>query len=151
MNLDKESKTASNMPPQVVALYQAKTDQLTFLKKQQWAITNYLLLLIAAIFGVDQALRFVCLEKVVLTGFIPTACVLELLLLFKINNDIKDARNSIQKITIKWFSAAQRKQYGLPERYEPQPSERFVLGLLIGVSIAGTLLVLWSFWRAGRT
>jgi len=151
MNSNQESKKAPNMPPQVAALYQAKTDQLIFLKKQQWAITNYLLLLLAAIFGVDQTLKFVSLEKVVFTVIIPIACVLDLLLLFKINRDMNDARKSIQEITKEWFSCSQRKQYGLPDSYEPQRSDWFVLGLLIGISIAASFLVLWSFWRSGCT
>ena len=40
--------------PGALVMYRALHDQIAFLKKQQWTITNYLLLLYAAVFAVKK-------------------------------------------------------------------------------------------------
>jgi hypothetical protein len=47
---------SEKLSEQAIAVYKLLHEQVAFLKKQQWTITNYIALIYAAIFGVKKEL-----------------------------------------------------------------------------------------------
>jgi hypothetical protein len=64
------------LSPQGEILYKAMHDQHNFLKKQQWVITNYGLLIYAAIFGLQKQAHIAgpC-EKLLLALLVGLVCI----------------------------------------------------------------------------
>jgi hypothetical protein len=65
---------SQGMSQGVATLYRTLFEELRFAKQQQWMTTNYLLLVLAAIFGIGKAIEplTVC-EKVIATFLLLTA------------------------------------------------------------------------------
>jgi hypothetical protein len=68
------TKTDMSKPAEI--LYRAFSDELRFAKQQQWTITNYSLLLMAAVFGVARLSALATSEKIVLCVLVaPILCL----------------------------------------------------------------------------
>jgi hypothetical protein len=81
-------------------LYQVTTQDLAFFKKQQWSVTNYVLLLFGAFFGVSQidALKVGPCERFVLCLVASALAVVGILLVYKLEKSIKARRDRLNKI-----------------------------------------------------
>ena len=71
---DDPNKKDGGMSQGVATIYRALFEELRFAKQQQWMTTNYLLVVLAAIFGIGKAIEHltVC-EKVIATFLLLTA------------------------------------------------------------------------------
>jgi hypothetical protein len=63
---DDQNKKDDGMSQGVATIYRALFEELRFAKQQQWMTTNYLLLVLAAIFGIGKAIdQLTVCEKVI--------------------------------------------------------------------------------------
>jgi NhaP-type Na+/H+ or K+/H+ antiporter len=82
-------------------LYQVSTQDLAFFKKQQWSVTNYVLLLYGALIYVSQkdALQVASLfERFVLCLLATALSVVGILLVYKLEKSIKARRDRLKNI-----------------------------------------------------
>ena len=81
-------------------LYQVSTQDLAFFKQQQWSVTNYVLLLYGAFFGVSQidALNVASCERFVLCLLATALSVVGILIVYKLENSIKARRDRLKNI-----------------------------------------------------
>lgn len=85
---------------ELLVLYQVTTQDLTFFKSQQWALTNYGLLALAAIVGVRQ-LSQVKITPCVATLLCAVAVFLTVLtawLLLRLHGSIEERRGRLERI-----------------------------------------------------
>ena len=133
---------ASQWPPHIAAIYLEDTTQLRFMKRQQWAITNYLIALLAGILGIDIAIGA---SNTFWDGAAPslvwTATVIALALISTIQCQMKRPRRRLAKMYGYWASS-DRKTFGL--KTTPTPWHRdlpFIIALwlvcLTGAAIVG--------------
>jgi hypothetical protein len=99
------SRKASTLKPAEI-LYRAFVDELRFAKQQQWTITNYVLLVMAAVFAVAKLVSpLTTWEKSVGYAFVALAWILGLFVLFD----------------LQWYMGSIRKrQTGMEQTFSPQ-------------------------------
>ena len=139
------------MSQAVATIYRALIDELKFAKEQQWKVTNYLLVSLAAIFGIGKALGTltVC-EKILATAFVVAAVVFGVYVLYDLQRHLgksRDRLEAIEKEESKCFTPEERKLLQL-EQY--QSTFRRGLSILVGlilVAVFGGLLVVYALWR----
>ena len=105
--------SASRWPPHIAARFQEDTAQLRFMKRQQWAITNYLLALLAGIFGIVKAIGGLAgREKEILLTVILIAVCGAVGLLWRIECQMKKPRCRLAKTNGYW-PTSERVTFGL--------------------------------------
>ena len=98
-----DDSSASQWPPHIAARFQEDTTQLRFMKRQQWAITNYLLALLAGIFGIVKAIGGLAgWEKDFLLTIIPIAAFGAVILLTIIERDMAKPRERLAMTNDYW-------------------------------------------------
>jgi hypothetical protein len=129
------------LTPHALALYNQMLDDLNFIKRQQWATTNYAALLYAAMvwFGQHSGPGAICPLS---TLAIITALV-AIGLLFKFQHDLGKLRERIAKVNKYCFAGKEKEVFDIKDRDE----DRFtrggpILGALILVCAIGAALVL---------
>jgi hypothetical protein len=135
----------------VATIYRVLFDELKFAKTQQWKITYYLLLVLAAIFGIGKALELKVWEKILGSAFVVVLVGFGLEILRDLQRYMEKCRNrlaDIEREDSKCFTLEERKFLKL----EPEQSA-FTRGLAIVVllaltSVFGGLIVVWSLWRS---
>ena len=134
------------MSPQVGNIQNSLYAAIEFSKKQQWVITNYVILVYGAIFGLSKwATNF---EKNILTGLVFVACVYACFLLISIQGDLGRYRSQLESIHNHWLSPDEREKL-IFRGYGSRPALRggwFLVGLL-GVIVIGASLVGHFMWR----
>src|SRR2546425_3531056 len=105
----------------VATLYRALFEELKFAKQQQWMTTNYLLLVLAAVFGIGKAIGplTVC-EKVIATFLLVAAVAVGYYVLINLQLYMGRTRKRLEKIEAeesKFFSPEERRVLQF-ERYE---------------------------------
>lgn len=132
----------------VETLYRALFDELKFAKQQQWRVTNYLLLVLAAIFGISKALPqplIVC-EKIIGSMLVLAAVAAGFYVLIDLQFYMGRIRVRLEAIEAT-FSLEDQKLLQV-EAY-PSPARRglpFLVILLTALAIAG-FLVGYGLWR----
>ena len=126
---------------ELLALYQVTTQDLAFFKSQQWAITNYALVALAAIAGVTQLERhppltcdvrvLLCIAAAVVGG--AAAGFLAML-----HGSIAERRNRLERVYAR-LSPAFNEARGNKSRV----SAWAMLAPLLLVILVGSLLVCW--------
>jgi hypothetical protein len=136
-----EETDPSEMSPQALIVYKSISDQFDFLKKQQWATTNYVVLIYAAIAWcgqhIEQSIPLLCVLIIVTIS----AGGFGIWLLIRFQLDLAKLRKRADGANEAYFSAHERQALGL-EPY-PHPFRRgwLVLTALILVCVAGAILV----------
>jgi hypothetical protein len=122
-------------------LYQTSITELEFFKRQQWSVTNYALLLYAAIVGVAQLLQgnVSAMEKLVLCLVATTVGLLGAYILWVLNNSI-DVRKARLVEIHQHFSDNFRQIRAVQEK--PEEALSIYVLLLMVVSI-GVCVVRW--------
>lgn len=122
-------------------LYQASVTELEFFKRQQWSVTNYALLLYAAIIGVTQLLteNIGQAEKLVLCLVATAVATSGGYILLVLNNSI-DVRKARIAMIRKNFSVLFHGAWSAKEKAEEALS---VYRLLLAVVIIGAVAVWW--------
>ena len=136
--------------PQLTTLRQELTENLRFMKRQQWAITNYLILLFGAVyvFHNDLIAPTLC-EKTILTAVSGVAVVIGLLLLGAVQCDTERYRTDLSYIDKRLFTKEQGGALNtIRDSGQARPNFPFLfLAALFAVAVAGSILVIWSIWR----
>jgi hypothetical protein len=122
-------------------LYQVSVTDLEFFKRQQWSVTNYALLLYAAIIGVARMLDgdVSRLEKLVLCSVATGVAILASYILWVLNNSI-DVRKARLASIRKNFSAAFHNAWSAREKEEEALS---IYRSLLAIVIIGMTAVWW--------
>jgi hypothetical protein len=152
-----EQQPSPGMSPHVLATYNALNDQIKFMKQQQWATTNYAVLLIAAIAafslkGIDEShlhSKLKCFAIVTATG--------ASFLLVKIQWDMMRSRMGLDKLQATYFTNRELVEIGLTEKQQDRlgmetcenETVNFCRGweflvALIGVLWGGVILAWWA-------
>jgi len=120
-------------------------------KKQQWGITNYVVLVYGAIFGLSKYYFInptptLC-EKRVLSLIALVAGVYALVLLALIQKNLGMYRGQLKAIYCHWLSDEERKLVLRPSPYPDLFRGGSFLAALVGVVIIGAGLLIYSLWR----
>ncbi len=149
MAIGKPKMTEMSKPAEI--LYRALIDELKFAKQQQWAITNYLLLLMGAVFGVAKLTSKspTSCEKAVWCALVAAVVVIGVSLLLNLQLHLHNTRARQQRME-QTFSPEDRRLV----RDEPpaenvdarDPIEWFVVVLCTVVTAAG-ILAGYAIWQ----
>ena len=101
-------------------LYQVTTQDLAFFKQQQWSVTNYVLLLYGAFFGISQidSLKVASCERFVLCLLATALGVVGIWLVIKLEKSIKarrDRLDNVRRLFTKTFCIAWRSKHKAPD------------------------------------
>jgi hypothetical protein len=121
-------------------LYQVSVQDLAFFKGQQWSITNYGLLLYAAIVAIPQTkVTLTPCERLILCLIATALAGTGVYLLWKLERSIKARQDRLKKVFrtfTKTFCLAWRSKYKDPDA----PTVSILLGSIL---ILGALVVWW--------
>lgn len=123
-------------------LYQVTAQDLAFFKQQQWLVTNYVLLLFGAFFGVSQVERLkvgLC-ERFVLCLAATVLAVVGLMLICKLEKSIAARRDRLQNIRhlfTETFREAWRSQH--------KACDSSAIARLLGTMMLGGAAFVWWF------
>ena len=130
---------------ELLALYQVTTQDLVFFKSQQWTLTNYSLLALAALAGIRQlsGLQITSCTTVILCLAAGLITFANAFVLWRLNDSIVERRARLDRI-FKLFSEEFRKARGDKKGVS---SWEIVLPLWVVLSVAFAL-VLWILTKA---
>ncbi len=138
---DRKDRERSKAEEELRLLYELTAQDLAFFKQQQWAVTNYVLLLFGAFFGVSQinALKVGTWERFVLCVVATGLAVAGIVLIYKLEQSVMARRDRLKNVRrtftrafcLKWKS----------ERKAPDSSA--VAWLLGAVMLVGALFLWW--------
>jgi hypothetical protein len=118
-------------------------------KKQQWTITNYVILVYAAIFGLSQALKFLGItERWVFGVLVAVVGGYAILLLIQIQKDLERYREQLEAFHTQTISNKDWERYQLKPYEYPLRRGGWFLVALPGVLLIGAGLVIYSLWRS---
>jgi hypothetical protein len=129
----------------LIAVFNKAADHIQFLKKQQWTITYYCLLLYAAIVAVFRAYlpNASCLERGVLFLFAAGLCVIGCILVFVFEKSMKEHRVIIDNI---YEAFPEEKKIALAHTVA-STDVRLIRIVLVASLIIGFIIVGWSLYR----
>ena len=137
-----DDSSASEWPPHIVALYQGAAAHLRFMKRQQWAITNYLIAILAGIFAVSRANGCIAMwEKGAAIIIIVGALAGALHLLITIQCHMTEPRVRSAKIHSLYLTCEQREELDLKTKPTHWARDLPFLISLILVCIIGALII----------
>ena len=127
------------------AVYQGEVEQLRFMKRQQWAITNYLVAIFAGILAVDEFVKHPpqwqnCTAIAIVVG----ATALAMALLAVIQSHMHGVRKRLARIYSEYYTSDERQLLDLSE--QPTSIRRdlpFLLALFL-VCIVGAAIVIYA-------
>jgi hypothetical protein len=138
-----------NVSPQLANVQNSLDSVIEISKKQQWTITNYVILVYAAIFGFSQALKPLgIIERRVFGLLVAVAGVYAIGLLVQIQWDLKRYRKQLEAFHTQTISKEDRERYQLRPYKYPFFRGGWFLGALLGVVLIGAGLVIYSLWRS---
>jgi len=143
------------MPPHILAVFNQLFDELKSMKQQQWTITNYSLLILAAIYAVRQLLPGVPHSQTYLKILAGVIAVAGSILLLCIQSNMARSRWRLDDVYKNFFTSNELEAVGWTDKqiwklhYRPRRRRKLVYwcrGLeftvpLILVLIAGAVLV----------
>jgi hypothetical protein len=149
--------TQPQMPQHVASVYKELLDGLRSIKQQQWTITNYAILLLAAVFAVAAKGLNVPYLSSKLNFFIAVTAVVGTCLLVKIQCNMARSRARLDKMDDTYFTDQELESTGLTRAEIDgirNPTRRRRIGhflggleftiVLLGVLWGGWLLVYWA-------
>ena len=136
------------LSPQLQIVYQDVVDNLRFMKRQQWMITNYLIALLAGlyVFRSDISPSTVS-EKAILTTFAAVALFVGEGLLLAIQRDMVRARRRLAWFCRTYFTEKEQNELNLRPDPKPWHHDIFYLATLLGVALFVAAIVTWAIWR----
>src|SRR5215471_1370184 len=140
---DDPNKKDGGMSQGVATIYRALFEELRFAKQQQWMTTNYLLVVLAAIFGIGKAIEHltVC-EKVIATFLLLTAVGFGYYVLIDLQLYMGRTRKRLDDIQAeegKFFSPEERKVLKFEPYKHPSLRNLPTLIILMGTAAFGAL------------
>jgi hypothetical protein len=117
-------------------------------QKQQWTITNYVILVYAAIFGLSQALKPLgIIERWAFGLLVAIAGGYAIFLLIQIQRDLGRYREQLDTIYTDTIRKEDLKRYEIEPKSNPVLRGIWFLIALIGVVVIGGGLVIYSLLR----
>jgi len=138
-----ENKKDDGMSQGVATKYRALFEELRFAKQQQWMATNYLLLVLAAIFGIGKAIDpLTDCEKGIATLLLVAAVIGGCWVLIDLQRSLRRTRKLLNSIEGSKFFSPEERQVLQLEKYEhPFGRGLPILVILMGAAAFGALLV----------
>jgi hypothetical protein len=137
----------ADMSKAVEAVYGVLFDEMKFAKRQQWTVTNYMLLLVGAVLGVGAALKsLTAFEKHVLSVLVILIVGAGWYFLIDLQRYLKELRGRIQGIEASFDEADQDL---LQIREYESPGRRglpFTVMMIAAITVAG-IVVVYGVWR----
>ena len=132
----------------LVAVFNNSTDHIQFLKKQQWTITYYCLLLYAAIVAVFKTYltNASCFERAVLFAISAVLCVIGCILIFIFEKSMKEHRAILENI-YKCFPEERKIAYAETSSGSAPSDVPLIRFTLIASLIIGLVIVGWLLYR----
>jgi hypothetical protein len=132
---------SEELSEQANVVHKLMYEQVNFLKKQQWTITNYIALIYAAIFVIAKELGSRSDLKWILIAAAFIACGYGLFALKALQVDLAEARKRLDKASREIFGDKEYSQLGM--KLEPNPFWRgmFFTGALMLVLVVGAVIV----------
>ena len=132
----------------LVAVFNNSADHIQFLKKQQWTITYYCLLLYAAIVAVFKThfTNASCIERVALFSISTVLCVIGCILIFVFEKSMKDHRIIIENI-YESFPEEKRIAFAKTLSGSAPTDVPLIRSTLIASLIIGLVIVGWLLYR----
>jgi hypothetical protein len=139
--LQTEKQASDQLSEQALIVYKALYDQVGFLKKQQWTITNYVLLVYGAIFVAKRELPASVLELLPLATIV--ACLWGLAALIFVQVDLWTARDRLNTANRRVFGSKERIDLGIKEERLPFWRGMEFTGALMLVLVIGAAIVVY--------
>jgi hypothetical protein len=144
-----------DLSPQLANVQNSLYSAIQFSKKQQWTITNYVILLYAAIFGLSRWLKSPDMisplssnERWIFTILIGLAWGYATWLLVQIQWDLRGYRKQLEALHTQTISKEDRDRYQIKGYKYPLLRGGWFLVALLGVLLIGAGLVIYSLWRS---
>ena len=132
---------APQMSPQALIVYKWMADEFVFLKKSQWATTNYLVLIYAAIIWYGQHVKVSSSLSIFLSAAAIAAGLITIALLIRFQCDLAKLRKRTKAAEAVYFSENERQALTLIPYKNPYLPGWQVLTALILVCVFGAMLV----------
>jgi uncharacterized protein YjiS (DUF1127 family) len=131
------------MPPHILAVFNQLFDELKSMKQQQWAITNYGLLILGAIYAVK--LSGVPHSQTYLKILAGATAVVGSLLLLRIQSNMAETRYRLDHMHNKFFISNELEDIGLTDkeirRLQYRPWRRKLAHWRRGLEFTGALIL----------
>jgi len=114
-----------------------------FSKRQQWVITNYVVLIDGAIFWLSKVLSSPH-ERIGLSVLTGVAAIYGVILLVVIQRDLGRYRRKLERANEKWLSEKEREVFEIKPYVNPALRGILFLVALIGVIAIGAVLVIYT-------
>jgi hypothetical protein len=142
-----QNPISEKLSDQALVVYKAMHEHIAFLKKQQWTITNYLILLYAGVYAIKKEIAFGPWLKLGLRFAIAAGFLYGVFALVAIQRDLGDARVRLDNADSAIFGPTEYRALGLGTKDNPfARGLLFTFGLLL-VLLVGALLVSLSLGR----
>lgn len=129
----------NNFPPRLQVFYQDCADNIRFLKQQQWRVTNYALLIYAAVYLLHSELSVkACEVKAGLSVLLALAWLFSLFVLYQLERSMDRFRDRIDWIYRERFTEKEQVALSLL----PKTSDQGIFRVLIAVSSIGAAILL---------
>ena len=139
-----DKQDSETLSAQAMTVYNALHEQIGFLKKQQWTMTNYLAAIYAAIFGIKKELASSLPPSLtcILTLSVAVACVYGLIALGIIQRDLGNVRKRLGAADQEVFGAREYRALGMSRETCPHLRGLFFTGALMLVLVVGAMVVI---------
>jgi hypothetical protein len=140
-----QRETSEPLSEQGLIVYRALHEQIGFLKKQQWTITNYLLLIYAAVFGIMKELSTTDTRpalRCMAIGAVGLTCLYGLAALVKVQYDLGETRKSISCTDQRIFGTTERDLLGIRRDKDPYGRGLFFTSGLALTLVFGAVFVI---------
>ena len=129
----------------VKILYKESVDNVIFLKKQQWTITNYALVTFAAVVALSKGANNV--ETTLLTVIATGACVYAIICMIHTQMTLTKYRKRLSFIYEKYFHTEERAAFEFwPSAPTFSYTPVFIYGLL-GANVVAFAATIYLIWR----
>jgi hypothetical protein len=137
-------------PSHLGSLYQDAVDSLRFYKQQQWNVTNYSLLIYAAVYFLgsahDPSFLKTCMGKAILSVIVTVAWIASWVVLSQLESSIVWVRDRVDTLHEHYFTKDERSLLELNPKH--RWTDHLVFGLLMLVSVIGAAILWLAIWRA---
>jgi hypothetical protein len=146
-----EDGASTLLSPQALAYYKRMLEDTVFIKRQQWAVTNYAALIYAAIIWFAHNWSFTPTIAWVLYGFSIATAVIGTVLLIWFQVDLCDLRKRLASASSYSFRGAEKTAFNIKDK-DDHPFGRgwHILTSLIIVCIAGAILAVFAVYYSGK-
>ena len=138
----------NELSPQLQIVYRDAIDNIMFLKREQWIITNYLIVALAGIYALISSLTNInFIEKAAATIVVVLAVIYFFRLLKEIWIGIDRFRERIAWFNNNCLSASLLTELGLSPEPKPPETDKAFRGCIKSVGVFGAMLVIYAMWR----